>query len=334
MRQHDRGCPAGGPAVTRRRFLIDSAKGATAAGLATAAAPAPLPGADAAASKARVVIVTHPKAMDSLHRTNPEAVSTMLEAGMKALTGKASYKDAWQQVVQPDQRITIKWNEMGWWPIETRKEIRTGIADHLASRAGFDRSKVFLFSRDECEGDAATIVKIQIPNRGKEAKLRRLLVDFTDAIVNVPVLKTHDGMGVSISMKNHFGSIANPSDYHAWDDPKDMGKSIVELNAYPPIKDRTRLIIVDALRPQWDHGPLHMSRFRWRMNAMIFATDTVAVDAVGLDILEKKRRETGKFRRTKWQLHYGRRMLTYAEKMGLGVADLGRIEIERVQLKA
>ncbi len=333
MQQDNSDCAASAPGLTRRRFLADSARGAAAAGMASLAGPSMAAAGEAAPRRSRIVIVTHPNALLKGYQADSGVLSKMVEAGIKALTGKQSNVEAWQQVAQPGQRVTIKWNEMGWRPIETRPELRGVAAGALSREGGLEASKVFLFSRIECKGDAARIVRVPIPNRGKDAKLRKLLTDHTDCLINLPVLKAHNGKGVCISLKNHFGSIANPRDFHSWDNKNDMGKSIIELNAYPAIRDKTRLIIVDALRPQWDHGPLHAPGCRWSLNALIFGTDTVAVDAVGLDILEQKRKTISKLRR-KWQLPYARKMLAYGEQKSLGVADLNRIDVERIELKA
>ncbi|MBN1345068.1 MAG: DUF362 domain-containing protein [Phycisphaerae bacterium] len=331
MNERSRRCAPLPQELTRRRFLLDSAKGAAALSLASGASVASA--ADAAPSKSRVVIVTHPGVLLKDYQIDAGVLNKMVEVGIKTLTGKQSDKEAWQQIAQPGQRITVKWNEMGWRPIETRPELRGVVSGSLSRHGGNDPEKVFMFSRIECKGDAASIVEVPIPNRGKPAKLRKLLIDYTDCLINMPVLKTHSGKGVCISLKNHFGSIANPSTFHSWENANDMGKSIIELNMFPAIRTKTRLIIVDAIRPQWDHGPLHSPSCRWPLNTLIFGFDTVAVDAVGTDILEQKRKTISKFKKT-WQLVPARKMLAYGQEKGLGVADLNRIEIQRVELKA
>lgn len=316
--------------------MTHSARGAAAAGLAATVGSVRAEQATAqpADGKPRVVIVTHPGVYAKDYKIDSGVVAKMVEVGMKELTGKTSEKDIWQQVAQPGERITVKWNEMGWRPIETRPELRAVVAGAFSRCGGHDPKKVFLYSRIECKGDAARIVKVPIPNRGEDAKLRKLITDHTDAIVNLPVLKTHSGKGVCISMKNHFGSIANPSTFHSWDNDNDMGKSIVQLNMFPAIRNKTRLIIVDALRPQWDHGPLHVPSCRWKYNGLIFGFDTVAVDAVGLQILEEKRKAVARRPGRGWQLKWAHRMVDYAQEKGLGVADLNRIDLKRVEMKA
>ncbi len=336
MTQGDATEPVSMRRMTRRRFLAKSAREAAAVGLASASASSALRAAEAPRDKSRVILVSHPGALLKDYRVDTGVLSKMIEVGMKALTGKTSNTEAWQQIAQPGQRITAKWNEIGSRAIQTRKELRDAVAAGFSSHGKHDPSKVFMFSRIECKGDAARIVKVPIPHRGKDAKLRKLLTDHTDCLVNLPVLKSINFKSVSISLKNHFGSIANPWDFHTWDNGNDMGKTIIELNCHPAIKDKTRLIIVDALRPQYEFGPISHPRFRWRMNTLMFGVDTVAIDAVGLDIIEQKRKtcEWVKKHGRNWQFPWARRMLAYGEQRGLGIADLNRIEIERIELKA
>ncbi len=314
-------------AITRRRFLRESAAGAAALG-ATSSSASPVTKPAPAAS--RVIIVTHPDALVTGSKANPATMPKMLEAGIKALTGKQTDKEAWQRIAQPGQRVTMKWNEMGGRLIRTHPEMRSAVADALVTHGGLGAAKVVQFSRREIQGPTAEVVQVPIPSFGKPAKLRRLFTDFTDCLVNLPVLKVHRGKGVCISLKNHFGSILNPKNYHYWEEG--MGKAIVELNLFSAIRDKTRLIICDALRPQWDLGPVPAPGRRWNLNALIFGFDPVAVDAVGLDILERKRKTIGSLSQ-RWQLPYAREMLAYGQEKGLGVADLARIEIERIDLK-
>lgn len=332
MRQDDATNPALTRDMTRRGFLAKSAREAAAVGLASSTVRA----AQTPREKSRVLLVSHPGVMDEKYRVDPAVLSKMVQVGLKSLTGKTSIRDAWQHVAKPGERITAKWNEIGFRPIETRKELRGAVLAGLTGPGGHDASKVLMFSRIECKGDAASIVKVPIPHVEKDAKLRKLFTHHTDCLINLPVLKSINFKSVSISLKNHFGSIANPWDFHTWDNGKDMGKTIIELNCHPGIKDKTRLIIVDALRPQWEFGPLSRPQFRWRMNTLMFGFDTVAIDAVGLDIIEQKRKKCDWLKKhgRNWQFPWARRMLSYGEEKGLGIADLNRIEIERIELKA
>jgi len=67
------------------------------------------------------------------------------------------------------------------------------------------------------------------------------------------VLKDHGTAGVTLSMKNHYGSVDNPGSLHGGQcDPY-----IPELNNVPDIKDKTRLIVLG-----WISGDIYR-RTRW-----------------------------------------------------------------------
>jgi len=138
----------------------------------------------------------------------------------------------------------------------------------------------------------------------------------------------HSGTGASIAMKNHFGSINNPSAFHGWTHGE-MAKSIAELNALEPIRKRTRLVIVDATRPLFNGGPQDKPEFRWTFGGLIVGTDPVAVERVGLDILEKKRQE---HQDKPWPATDGRKVVDWADKIGLGHAKLNHIDLVRISL--
>ena len=74
------------------------------------------------------------------------------------------------------------------------------------------------------------------------------------------------------SIKNHFGSIDNPREFH----PNNAtNPGIPEINVIPVIRDKQKLIIADALLCVFDGGP------RWNRdkicvnNEIIIGTDPV-----------------------------------------------------------
>ncbi|MEE9218214.1 MAG: DUF362 domain-containing protein [Acidobacteriota bacterium] len=150
----------------------------------------------------------------------------------------------------------------------------------------------------------------------------RLLVEDLTALINVGMLKDHDLAGVSIGLKNWYGSIHNPNKHH------DQGCApyIPHLAAYPLIRDKLRLTVIDATTAQCHGGPARNPRWTWRWNGVLASTDPVALDAVGWRMIEERRREVGlpplaeEKREPVW--------IAAAAKLGLGEADLARIEVE------
>jgi len=102
---------------------------------------------------------------------------------------------------------------------------------------------------------------------------------------------------------------------------------LAELNAAAPIKDKTRLIVVDGLRALYNGGPRDNPPYRWRQNSIIAGKDTVAVDHLGLEIIEAKRIENGLT-----PLGDRARHVATAAKLGLGTNDPERIDLREIDI--
>lgn len=290
---------------------------------------------DAAAGEAaperansRVVVVRHPEVLIKDYRANRPVMEEMIERGIRELTGADSAEKAWRQVAQEGDRVSAKTTRSGGENLKTHEEISFYLRRRLSQAAKVDREKIIAWDRPDLRGALLELSDAyKLPTSGRETRLRAVLARDVTAIINLPVLKTHNGTGASISMKNHFGSINNPSAFHGWEDG--MWKHIAEVNALEPIRSRTRLIICDATRPLYDGGPGDNERYRWNANSLIIGFDPVAVERVGLEMLLKKREaEAGK----PWPLPAAEKLVEYADRLNLGNGDLRRIDLVELKL--
>ncbi len=98
---------------------------------------------------------------------------------------------------------------------------------------------------------------------------------------------------------------------------------MADFSAIPMVKSKTRLVVVDAIRPQYDGGPGLRQEAQFNNYAIFASRDPVAADAFGLSIIQKKREQAGldpiKAEKTAW--------LQSAQERGVGVCDLDRVEI-------
>jgi hypothetical protein len=100
---------------------------------------------------------------------------------------------------------------------------------------------------------------------------------------------------------------------------------IAQVNSVPDVKNKTRLIICDALLGQYDGGPGGAPQ--WLNNQLIISKDSVAVDYEGLMIIEQKRRDKGLESIIEKAKH-----IKTASRMGLGTNDPKKIELIKFDL--
>ncbi len=124
-------------------------------------------------------------------------------------------------------------------------------------------------------------------------KITDVLVEAT-YLINMPIMKTHGGMGISLSFKNHLGTVDKPAAFHAYAGLKEPSyrsdySALVDLYRNPHIAGKTVLTIGDGLFGALANNtarPSPWGTFGNRVpNSLFFATDPVAIDCVMCDFL-------------------------------------------------
>lgn len=178
----------------------------------------------------------------------------------------------------------------------------------------------------DCEDkyDSATIP--YMVNEGKYSYFTKIVTEMVDKIINVPILK-NAGSSVTLCLKNlAYGSITNTGRLHKqlW------AETVAEVNAFPPLRDKVVLNIVDGLKGCFQGGPGANPQFFVDWKTILIGTDPVAVDRVGYDIVIKKRIAEGI---QKEDSPRGRTFLNLAQDLKLGEADLEKIELKKLEIK-
>ena len=157
-------------------------------------------------------------------------------------------------------------------------------------------------------------------------RLAKILEDIT-VLIDVPVLKDHNIAGVTIAMKNlSHGLCENPGDFHA----NGCDPAIAQIFGTEEIQSKLRLVVCDAIVAACDGGPSGMTNAaKWPCGTLLVGKDAVAIDRVGMDLIEARRRE----RRLMPLARRGppRHIIT-AGKMGLGHYILDKIELVRTEI--
>jgi hypothetical protein len=257
----------------------------------------------------------------------------MLDEGLRTLTGMSDVVPIWQALFEPDERILIKVNCIAYGG-PTQPAVAYAVVQRLQD-AGMPPENILIFDRTDHEltsagyavNDAGPGVRCHgSRGTGSEAQMTAGQVHFYQeldachAIINVPTPKQHGGAGISVSLKNHYGSIDRPGALHGnWCDP-----SIAELNAKPTIRDKTRLVVGAAL---------NISPGDWnrpvRENALLLSFDPVAHDTVARDMLLRAREKLGL---DTGFLVEGSRHLRTAQELRLGATDPGFVDLREAVL--
>ena len=265
----------------------------------------------------------------------------MVERGLALLTGERAAKDALMTVFRSGEKIGIKVNTIGGKAISTRPETSLALAGVLAG-SGLRERDIVIWDRTNRElreagfrlsegRDGPRVFGTDTDGLGYEADLvshrtigsrfSKIQTRLTDASISLAILKDHGMAGITAGMKNYFGAIHNPNKYH--DDH--CNPYVAEVFDAPPVRDRHRLSVLDALVVQYHRGPSYHPRWAEPCRTLIFSRDPVAADRTGWDLVERLRSGKG----LPSLEEEGRRpdYLFTAERMGLGRAAGDGIEI-------
>lgn len=176
----------------------------------------------------------------------------------------------------------------------------------------------FYFADVEGEYDDYTMP--YMVNGGKNSYFSKICTQQLDKIINIPVLK-NAGTSITLCLKNlGYGVISNTGRLHA----KLWGDTSAEVCCFPPVRDKVVLNIADGLRGCYQGGPGANPQYICNYNTLLVGTDAVAVDRIGYDIVLKKRMAEGIQQEDSPR---GRQFMEYAAQLGLGEADIAKIDL-------
>lgn len=209
-----------------------------------------------------VVLVRHPEAVDSRGKISAPVVEQMLDDAICALADNKDTLKAWKHFIGTRDVVGVKSNV--WGPLPTPKELERVVVRRLLA-VGVAKKNV------------------SVDDRGV---LRNRVFRKSTALINMRPLRTHHWSGVGGCIKNYIMFDRKPSKYHP-----DSCASLGALWQLPAVKNKTRLNILVMLTPLFHGiGPHHWNRkYTWPYRGVVVGIDPVAVDTVGLRILEAYR---------------------------------------------
>ncbi len=243
--------------LTRRDFLRG-----TAGMLVTAAISSQTVLGAGAEERAKVVLVRHADAVAPDGSFNGDIIQSMLDEAVRALLGEYEPMQAWQKLFKKSDVVGIKSNY--WNRLPTPKELETAIRRRLVN-VGIPEEK------------------IAVDDRGV---LNNPIFLNATALVNARPVRTHHWSGVGTCIKNYIQFVPDPSSYHP-----EACSDLAKIWGLPLVKGKTRLNVLAALTPQfYGRGASFFDkRYVWPYRGLIVGTDPVAVDAIGAELLKRKR---------------------------------------------
>lgn len=247
----------------------------------------------AAAGSSLVTIVRDKNAMDAGKNVNTDVLKKMLEQTLIKFTGEKSAKDAWLSLVKPSDKIgLVPTPHLNPTHDEVTEAVKSSLID-----SGIPEGNIM-----NAQGG---------PEKPKACT----------ALIGLPGLKAHWLTGIGTVLKLYILYSGSPRSYHAQDNLK-----LGEIWNLPFVKNKTRLVLVDALHPLCDKGPQVDPRYKWAYNGLIAAKDPVALETVCLKIIMNKREE---LKGEPWPLSPPPLCVEAADKeYGLGTSKLENIKIE------
>ncbi|MEE9443461.1 MAG: DUF362 domain-containing protein [candidate division Zixibacteria bacterium] len=264
----------------------------------------------------------------------------MIKAGIGFVAGNLSLNEYFKQLF-PGGAVGIKTNCLTPFNA-TPLNLTEAFVNILRENAGYDENDLIIWERTNhelkkagytlnaastgvrCLGtDVATIgYDRTFLNSGKvNSMVSKILTRMIEHNVNIPILKDHSIAGMSAGLKNMYGAIHNPNKYH----DNNCSPYAANINNLTPIRDKHRLTIIDAVKVQYDNGPGYAPHSIDSYNSLIISEDPVAADCVALEILNRIRARNGK--KSLKELGREVKYLDEAEKLGLGQANIAKIEI-------
>jgi uncharacterized protein (DUF362 family) len=132
-------------------------------------------------------------------------------------------------------------------------------------------------------------------DRNFRSHLGLLITKRVNKLVLLPVLKDHGSAGVTGALKNmSHGSVNNVARSHSTAETNACNQFIPEVVNHPILRKKCVLQIMDGIKGVFQKGPFGQNpEFIWEYNALLFATDPVAMDRVEWQIIDAKRKEKG-----------------------------------------
>jgi len=215
-----------------------------------------------AGPKSKVVLIRNEKLFANGDQPDAAIAAQMLDEALCKLTGKRNAKEAWATIVKPTDIVGVKTNE--WDKFPTPKVVNDLLKERVL-QSGVKEENVSVKDRNVLDDP---------------------IFQNATALINVRPMRTHAWAGVGTCIKNYIQFSPNRPSYH-----DDSCASLAMLHELPIVKGKTRLHILVLFNPTFHHRTAQdiSPEYQWKYCGLVAGFDPVAVDSVGLRIVQAKR---------------------------------------------
>jgi uncharacterized protein (DUF362 family) len=304
------------------------------------------------------------------YRADPAVVHAMVNRLVLAVTGQTSVARAWGSLVSPNDRIGIKISAAGGEIFTTHRDVVNAIVDGLvdaghargsivvwdrslggvkdagyrpgaegyqlksiAPRDGYDPKAIItapvlgklIWGDLDFHGDRGRVPLLSDQEEtSDQSHFSRIVSSEVTKIINVPVMSDSETNGVAGCLFNV--TIPNIDNWRRFMQGSGYGRAVIaELYNHPLIGKKVVLNIMDGLIAEYAGGPQSQPNYAVHHATLLASKDPVAIDAVALKQIEDWREKMRLPPIAPLATH-----VLFAGQLGIGQADLNRIQIRNV----
>ena len=303
------------------------------------------------------------------YRTNAAVVRQMVDRLLLSVTGQPDIAKAWASLLSPNDKIGIKISAAGGELFTTHRDVVNAIVEGLVA-AGHRREAIIVWDRQlggikeagyRAEGYqlmsieprtgydekavfsaalAGTLIwgdlkymprygenplQTDTENTSSVSHFAKILSSHVTKIINVPVMSDSAATGIAGCLYNV--TLPNIDNWRRFTQYGKIGAGgIAELYSDPMIRSKVVLNMMDGLLAAYAGGPEAHPNYAVHHATLLASKDPVAIDAVALRTLEELR-AARKFPAIGERAAH----VQIAGQMGLGTADLSRVQVRELR---
>ena len=332
--------------ITRREFLRNLTLGAGAAVVGQSLVGRSIKSALARDVESPVVVVKDPTATD-YPTINEPVVQAMMDAGIRALGRNEDLGEAWRSFfpgIDETKNISIKVNCINS-NLSSHPEVANSIVNGLTQMdfggTSFPDNNIIVWDRTDWEltncgytlNDGPTGVRYFGTNHsgvgydftspmnigGGTSYPSSIITNMCDYMINLAVMKDHGTAGITLCMKNHYGSVSPVPNHSGRCNPY---IPILNERIRDQLNKREGVFIIDGLFGIYTGGPGGAPQFIW--DGLVMSNDPVACDFEGKFAIDFERHKRG-------MNPTNAPHIETAKEMGVGTYDENRREVRLIE---